>query len=93
MAEYEQGTKMLHWLGLRGTHDTDEIPLWAGVPKRAKWISFGLWLVIAAMIFILVRFRLPADDGFGGFLPVFSALLVFIAGSSVTERHMLKTQK
>lgn len=40
-----------------------------------------------------MQFRLPADDGFGGFLPIFSALVLFAAGMSVTERHMLKNTK
>lgn len=84
---------MLQWLGLRGTHDTDEIPMWDGAPQKARWISLAVWLPIAAFIFVLMQFRLPADDGFGGFLPIFSALLLFVAGMSVTERHMLKNTK
>ena len=84
---------MLQWLGLCGTPDTNEIPMWDGSPKKTRWISVAVWLPIAALVFVLMHFRLPADDGFGGFLPVFSALVLFIAGMSVTERHMLKNTR
>ena len=51
-----------------------------------------LWLAVEVAAFALLRLRLPSEDGFGGFLPVFVAVLVFAAGSAMTERGMLRVQ-
>ncbi|MBP2376404.1 hypothetical protein [Paeniglutamicibacter psychrophenolicus] len=41
-------------------------------------------------VFALLRPRLPDDDGFGGFLPIFIALLVLAAGTPMTDRGMVR---
>lgn len=79
---------VLKWLGLSGEHATGEVPTWTGVPTRRKLLVFVLWLAVAVAAFVLLKLRLPSDDGFGGFLPIFFAILVFAAGSAMTERGL-----
>lgn len=81
---------MLKWLGLNGEHEAGVVPLWAGVPRRTKWLAGAVWLAVAVAAFAVLKLGLPADDGFGGFLPVLVAILVFGAGSSATERSLVR---
>ncbi|MFF5794371.1 hypothetical protein ACFY5D_20185 [Paeniglutamicibacter sp. NPDC012692] len=81
---------MLKWLGLNGEPEVGEVPLWAGVPRSKKWLAGAIWLAVAVAAFAALKLRLPADDGFGGFLPVLVAMLVFSAGSSATERSLVR---
>ncbi len=82
----------LKWLGLSGEHAAGEVPMWAGVPTRRKALTFALWLALSVAVFVLLQLRLPSDEGFGGFLPIFVAILVFAAGSAVTERGLVRVQ-
>ncbi|MDQ0092152.1 hypothetical protein [Paeniglutamicibacter psychrophenolicus] len=41
-------------------------------------------------VFALLHPRLPDNDGFSGFLPIFVAILVFAAGSPTTERGLVR---
>ena len=81
---------MLKWLGLTGEHAPGTLPLRAGVPGRKKWLAGAIWCAVAVAAFAVLKLRLPADDGFGGFLPVFVAILVFGAGSAATERSLVR---
>ncbi|MFL4473633.1 hypothetical protein ACIPVK_06530 [Paeniglutamicibacter sp. MACA_103] len=83
---------MLKWLGFSAEHAAGEVPLWAGVPLRRKLLSLVLWLAVAVAAYVLLNLRLPSDDGFGGFLPILVAILVFAAGSAVTERSLVRVQ-
>ena len=81
---------MLTWLGLSGEPEAGTVPLWAGVPRKKKWLAGAIWLAVAVAAFAALKLGLPADDGFGGFLPVFVAILVFSAGTSATERSLVR---
>ena len=83
---------MLKWLGLSGEHPAGEVPMWAGVPLRRKLMVLVFWPAVAVAAFVLLRLRLPSEDGFGGVLPVLVAVLVFAAGSAMTERGMVRVQ-
>ncbi|QXQ10797.1 hypothetical protein [Paeniglutamicibacter sp. Y32M11] len=83
---------MLKWFGLSGEHPEGTVPMWSGVSLRIRVVAGALWLVLAAGIFALLHFRLPESDGFGGFLPIFVAIIVFSAGTSTTERSLLRTR-
>lgn len=81
---------MSKWLGPTGEHAPGEVPKWAGVSARGKMLVGVLWPAVAVAVLALLRLRLPDDVVFGGFLPIFIAILVFSAGSSATERGMVR---
>lgn len=84
---------MLEWLGLRGEHSPDEIPMWQGTAKRTKWISAAVWLTVAILSFLFIKNILHSSDGFLFYLPIYTAIIVFAAGMSVTERSCIRVQK
>lgn len=83
---------MLAWFGLRGEHPSDEIPMWQGTKPRTKWIAVAIWIIAAVLSYFLFKNLLSDTGGFLGFLPVWTAIVVFVAGISVTERNCIRTQ-
>lgn len=83
------------WLGLTEdpsiTRANGKVPMWNGVPSRTKFIWVAVWVVIAIVTFWLANWNMLDADGFGGFIPLFLALFIFIAGIAVTERSVLKS--
>ena len=82
---------MLNWLGLAGSDSSDSIPFWAGVSLRTK-ISVGIgWLLISVGAFFWVNSLLPVLEKPASAIPLLVAVLVFAAGSSMTERILVRT--
>lgn len=84
---------MLEWLGLRGEHSPDEIQMWQGTAKRTKWIAAAVWITAAVLSFLLIKNTLHSSEGFLAFLPIYTSIIVFAAGMSVTERSCIRVQK
>lgn len=86
--------KVSAWPGITSngqeTGATGKVPLWTGAPRVVKFTAAGVWAAVAATVFLLANQRMPEDDGFGGFIPLYFALAVFIAGMALTERNALR---
>lgn len=84
------------WLGI--TADPADIatagrvPMWNGVRKVTKFTWVAVWLLIGVTAFTLANIRMPADDGFGGFVPLYVALFIFISGIALTERSLITSR-
>ena len=85
------------WLGMtaNGTETgvTGKVPMWHGVRTALKLTWSAVWAAVAAVVFLLANQRMPEDDGFGGFIPLYFAVTVFIAGIAVTERNAVRVAK
>lgn len=82
------------WLGITPTRpesgDAGKVPMWHGVRNTVKFTWGAVWAAVAAAVFLLANARMPENDGFGGFIPLYFAVVVFIAGIAVTERNSLR---
>ena len=85
------------WLGITGNRTeigaTGKVPMWHGVRRAVKFTWSAAWAAVAAAVFLLADQRMPEDDGFGGFIPLYFAVTVFIAGIAVTERNAVRVAK
>lgn len=81
---------MLKWLGLTGADSSDAIPFWAGVSLRTKILVGLFWLLISVGFFFWVSSLLPVLEKPASAIPVLVAVLVFAAGSSMTERSLVR---
>lgn len=85
------------WLGITPAHpesgDAGKVPPWHGVRSTVKFIWGAVWAAVAVAVFLLARARMPENDGFGGFIPLYFAVVVFIAGIAVTERSTMRVAK
>ncbi|WP_142007158.1 hypothetical protein [Barrientosiimonas humi] len=66
------------------------MPRWRGSPPGTAWRHVVLWAVIAFAAYWLFDARMPDDDGFGGFVPGWLALLIWVVGITLTERATLR---
>lgn len=83
--------RVVEFLGLNGSADEGgRVPRWRGSPPGTAWRHVVLWAVIAFAAFRLFDARMPDDDGFGGFVPGWLALLVWVVGITLTERATLR---
>ncbi|PQZ88115.1 hypothetical protein CQ018_16835 [Arthrobacter sp. MYb227] len=81
---------MLRWLGLAGEDSSEPIPFWAGVSLRTRiWVGLG-WLLVSVGSFFWVNSLLPALEKPASAIPLLVAVLVFAAGSSMTERSLVR---
>jgi hypothetical protein len=84
------------WLGITADESTAEtdnkIPMWNGAGKTAKYTWVSVWVAIAISAFLLANARMPNADGFGGFIPLYLAVFIFVAGIAVTERSVVRFQ-
>lgn len=83
---------MLEWFGLRGERPPGDIQMWQGTKPRTKWIAAAIWIAAAVLSFFLIKNALPASEGVLGFLPIYTSIVVFVAGMSVTERSCVRAQ-
>lgn len=81
---------MLRWLGLKGKDSSDSIPFWAGVSLRTKMLVGIGWLLICVGSFFWVDSLLPVLEKPASAIPWLVAVLVFAAGSSMTERILVR---
>jgi len=82
------------WLGLRADPEEQRregvVPSWHGASPRRRWVAGGLWLAVAVGLSLLLSARVPEQDGFGGFLPLWGATVVGALGLAWTERASLR---
>lgn len=83
------------FLGLTGgpssrAADGERIPQWDGNESGAAWRYVSMWLLVSIVTFHLLNSRIPQDDGFGGFIPVYGAMLVGWLGITISERGTLR---
>lgn len=80
---------MLKWLGLSGKDSSGAIPFWAGVSLRTKILAGFGRLLISTGSFFWVSSLFPVLEKPASAIPVLVAVLVFAAGSSMTERTLV----
>lgn len=68
----------------------ERIPQWDGNEPGAAWRYVSMWLLVSLVTFQLLNSRMPPDDGFGGFVPVYGAILVGWLGITISERGTLR---
>lgn len=80
------------WLGLSGgdVEVSDEIPPWNGVLRR-RIHTIQLSLIAASvLVFLILNAEMPAEDGFGGFIPLIMTWMFFALAITITERFMVR---
>lgn len=83
--------KVLDFMGLDGEPDNgDAVPQWQGRPAGTAWRVVSTWIALAIVAYLLLNARMPDDDGFGGFVPLWFAATIGIAGIYATERAMIR---
>lgn len=81
---------MLKWLGLTGNDSSESIPIWQGVALRTK-ILVGLgWMLFSVGAFFWASTILPTLEKPASAFPLLVAVLVFAAGSTMTERTLVR---
>lgn len=68
----------------------ERIPQSDGNEPGAAWRYVSMWLLVSLVTFHLLNSRMPQDDGFGGFVPVYGAMLVGWLGVTISERGTLR---
>ena len=90
-------SKVGAWLGITANRTeagpAGRVQMWHGVRKAVKFAWGAAWAAAAAAVFLLANQRMPEDDGFGGFIPLYFAVAVFIAGIAVTERNAMRVSR
>lgn len=87
--------KMSSWMGLDDPHggSGDEVPRWNGVPRRTVVLAQISWVLAGIAVFAVLKSEMPSDDGFGGYMPLITAVLLLALGITFTERLLLKSDK
>ncbi|WP_299039727.1 hypothetical protein [uncultured Pseudokineococcus sp.] len=89
-----RGRRAVAWLGLRADPDAQRreglVPSWHGAPRRRRWVAGLAWLAVGVVLHQLLSARVPEQDGFGGFLPLWGAVVVASLGLAWTERASLR---
>ena len=67
--------------------------MWNGVRVATKFTWVAVWLLIGVAAFTLANMRMPEDDGFGGFVPLYLAIFIFISGIALTERSLVTSRE
>lgn len=81
---------MLKWFGLSSNDSSESVPFWQGVALRTK-ILVGLgWLLVSVGTFFWMTSLLPTLEKPASAIPVLVAVLVFAAGSTMTERTLVR---
>ena len=86
-------TAISDWLGLDGSRGekSNSIRPWNQVPRQRVALIQAAWIAVSIGAFFLLRSEMPADDGFGGYIPLIMATMLLALGITFTERLMLKT--
>lgn len=83
---------MLKWLGLTGKNSSESAPFWAGVSLRTRaFVGLG-WLLISVGAFFWISSMLPTLEKPASAIPLLVAVLVFAAGSTMTERTLVRSR-
>lgn len=87
--------RMVEFFGLAegttpGAPGSEKIPQWDGSESGTAWRHVSLWLAVSIVTYHLLNSRMPQDDGFGGFVPVYGAILVGWLGVTISERGTLR---
>lgn len=85
------------WLGITADpadiETAGRVPMWNGVRVATKFTWVAVWLLIGVAAFTLANMRMPEDDGFGGFVPLYLAIFIFISGIALTERSLVTSRE
>lgn len=83
---------MLKWLGLTGKNSSESVHFWAGVSLRTR-ACLGLgWLLVSIGAFFWMSTPLPTLEKPATAIPLLVAVLVFAAGSTMTERTLVRSR-
>ncbi|MGB3764154.1 MAG: hypothetical protein WA966_13140 [Ornithinimicrobium sp.] len=69
----------------------DRIPAWDGDTSKKQDLSRFVWIAVGFLAFLFFNSEMPADDGFGGYIPLILAWLIAACGLMATERYFLRS--
>lgn len=83
---------MVKWLGLSSNDSSESVPFWSGVSLRTRaFVGLG-WLLVSVGAFFWISSLLPTLEKPASAIPLLVAVLVFAAGSTMTERTLVRSR-